>query len=59
MEEPIVGLRMRVSVVIAVREEKRLSGSCVMEVASIWRLERFVRFVNEKGGLQLVCCYHQ
>lgn len=49
MEEPIVGLRIRVNVVIAVREEKMSSGSCVMEVASIWRLERFVRFVNEEG----------
>lgn len=49
-EGPIVGLRMRVSVVIEVREEKRLSGSCVMEVASIWRLERLVRLVNEEGS---------
>lgn len=49
-EEPIVGLRMRVSVVIDVREEKRLSGSCVMAVASMWRLERMVRLVNDEGS---------
>lgn len=49
-DEPMVGLRMRMSVVMAVREENRLSGSCVMEVASIWRLERSVRLVNEEGS---------
>jgi len=32
------------------REEKRLSGSCVMEVASMWRLESIVRLENEEGS---------
>lgn len=49
-EEPIVGFWMRVNVVIALREEKRLSGSCVMEVASMWRLESIVRLENEEGS---------
>lgn len=52
----MVGLRMSVSVVIAVREENRLSGSCVMEVASIWRLERSVRLVNEEGSAPARIC---
>lgn len=49
-DEPMAGLRMRVSVVIAVREEKMVSGSSVIEVASMWRLERSVRLVNEEGS---------
>lgn len=49
-EEPIMGLRTRVRVVTALREENKLSGSDVMDVASMWILEREVRLVNEEGS---------
>ena len=45
-----MGLRTRVRVVIALREENKLLGRAVIAVASRWRLESEVRLENDEGN---------